>query len=79
MNFLEMWYTAANTKDGACFSVSNYESIRQQLYTCRKGAADPELDGLTIVQSPINPSHLWIIKRGKPVPRNPTNIIELKI
>ncbi len=36
--------------------------VRQKLYNLRKESGDPDLDCLSFVQSPSNPSHLWIVK-----------------
>lgn len=80
MNFLEMWYTAANEPLGACFEVTNFDSVKQQLYTARKGVDDPNLANLKITHSPINPNHLWIIKSDKIVaPEKKINLTELNI
>lgn len=36
--------------------------VRQKLYNLRKESGDQDLDCLSFVQSPSNPSHLWIVK-----------------
>lgn len=79
MNFLEMWYTAANSPHGACFEVTNPASVKQQLYQARMKSNDPALDDFTIVPSPINPSHLWIVKKANPPAKSPSNVVELKL
>ena len=41
------------------------EKVRQKLYLLRKEHGDPDLECLSIVQSPSNPSQLWIVKRNE--------------
>lgn len=65
MNFTEMFYQALAEPYGAVFEVTNYASVKQQLYQARKYLNDPDLAQIKICQSPINPNHMWLVKPPK--------------
>jgi hypothetical protein len=60
---LEHWYAALRSPEGIVLRVSDFNAVRQKLYAARKEAMDPELDGLSLVQSPTDPNELWIVKK----------------
>lgn len=59
------WYEALRAEYGVIIQTDNPALTIQHLYTARRKADDAELQGLSIVQSPTNPSELWIIKNAK--------------
>ena len=63
---LEYLYAALRSPHGVCLQTDDVERLRAKLYACRKAALDPELDCLSILPSPTDPSQLWIIKKGTP-------------
>lgn len=63
---VELWYQALATPLGVIVRVSDPERAKMRLYALRKEANDPDLDSLSIVQSPTNPGEeLWIVRRKK--------------
>lgn len=75
--FLHLWYQALDNPPGVCFEVNNFASIKQQLYTARKDSGDETISDLRIVQSPINPNHLWILHPKAKKPK--VELAELKL
>lgn len=59
------WYEALRAEYGVIIQTDNPALTIQHLYAARRKAGDAELQGLSIVQSPTNPSELWIIKNAK--------------
>ena len=70
-NLLEHWYAALHAKIGIVISTTHLETTVQQLYQARKAAGDPALAALSLVRSPVNPEHIWILKRL--IPSEPPN------
>lgn len=68
--YLEYLYQAANSEHGICIATSNVTSMKEQLIQARKATGDANLANLSFRVSPINPSHLWIIKNPKNRPAN---------
>jgi len=62
---LEAWYEALASKLGIVISVDDPQLFIQRMYKARKEAGDPQLDGLSILASPINPAEIWVLKNGK--------------
>lgn len=58
---LEILYTALHSEFGSVVETDNLELLRAKLYAVRKDHEDLQI--LSFVQSPTNPSHLWIVKR----------------
>lgn len=54
-------YDALDSPLGIVVETDSPDRLRQKLYPLRK--ADPLFEPLSFVLSPINPSHLWILKR----------------
>jgi len=65
-NFLEFWYSALGATHGVVIETDDAERCKMKLYAARAAAADPDLTKLSIVQSPTNPEHLWIIHKETP-------------
>lgn len=61
---LEHWYSALRSPSGVCIRVSDIELAKAQLYRARKDALDPQLDALSLVQSPTAADELWIVHKG---------------
>lgn len=61
---LNVLYEALGSQFGICLAcdAGTTEKVRQKLYNIRKDSGDQDLDCLSFVQSPSNPSHLWIVK-----------------
>jgi hypothetical protein len=57
-------YEALGSQHGVAVLTSDPVKARQRFYALRKEANDPDLESLSIVQSPTNPLELWIIKRS---------------
>lgn len=59
-------YEALGSAFGVVVQCSHTEKARQAYYKLRKEAQDPDLESLSIVQSPTDPQQLWIVKVPKP-------------
>jgi len=66
INWLEFWYTALGQPFGIVIETDDPERARQRLYAARRDAQDHDLAKLSVVQSPTNPAHLWIIHKETP-------------
>lgn len=62
-DFLTPWYQALASDTGICLSSDDRDSLRQRLYAARAARGDPDLDGLSLVLSPADSTHVWIVKR----------------
>ena len=60
---LEYFYRALRSKFGIYLGCSNVTALRGKLYIERTNALDPDLDVISLVISPFNPNHLWLVKR----------------
>jgi hypothetical protein len=61
---LELLYQALSEDRGLVIQTEgDIEAVRQRLYREREKAQDPELDILSFVPSPTDPTQLWIVKR----------------
>lgn len=63
---IEQWYTALGSPFGVIVDCQDNdpEKVKQKLYAARKACADPDLDILSIVTSPTNPTkELWIVRK----------------
>lgn len=61
---LELLYQALAEDRGLVLQTEgDVEALRQRLYREREKAKDPELDILSFVPSPTDPTQLWIVKR----------------
>ena len=63
-SFLELWYQALASpygKEVQC--LPDFEAVRQKLYRSRIEARDPALDAIALVQSPFDPTNLWLVKK----------------
>lgn len=64
MNGPEIWYEALASEHGIVVKTSDPVGTRQRLYAVRKELGDPDLDQITIAQSPTDPKgELWLVKR----------------
>lgn len=62
-SFLDLWYAAMASSHGLCIFTLDRDTLRQRLYASRASAVDPDLDKLSLVLSPTDETHLWIVKR----------------
>lgn len=63
---LNLWYEALGSQYGIALQCEGDPvKVRQKLYALRKQHNDPDLESLSIVQSPSVPSQLWIVKVAK--------------
>ena len=59
-----IWYEALATEAGVIVQCSDPGLARQKLYAMRKELNDPELDCISVQESPTNPANdLWLVKR----------------
>lgn len=61
--FLDLWYAAAASHSGIAILTDNRDALRQKLYAARAATKDPDLDKLSLVLSPTDETHLWIVKK----------------
>lgn len=61
--YLEFWYAALASPLGVVIETDNFERARAKLYAARREAMDPALDNIAVMQSPTNPSDIWLVKR----------------
>lgn len=65
---IEQWYTALGSPHGIILNCegSDPEKVRQKLYALRKTCGDKDLDILSVVISPTNPTkELWIVRKNE--------------
>lgn len=63
---LNLFYEALGSQHGVIIQCEgDAVKVRQKLYKLRADHGDPDLEILSIVQSPTNPSQLWIVKVAK--------------
>lgn len=65
IKLLEALYTALESKTGVILETDNPRLLMQRLYKARAEADDPALAGLTLIPSPLNANHLWIVRNGQ--------------
>lgn len=68
MNYLETWYEALLSPHGIIVRSTNPTATKSQLYLARKAALDPQLEALSIADSPVDPNEFWIVRREKRPP-----------
>lgn len=63
---IELLYAALHAERGIKVLIisPSVELFRAKLYAARRDSGDPQLDDISIWQSPINPQHLWIGKKS---------------
>ncbi len=62
---LSIWYEALGSPLGIIIECNDPEKAKQRLYTLRREAADPDLESISIMTSPTNPTKdLWLVKKG---------------
>lgn len=69
---IEFWYQALASECGIVLTTDNPARLIQYLYRARTDAQDPDLQVISVCQSPVNPSHLWLVKRGRSATPSPT-------
>jgi len=62
---LNYWYRALHSPDGIAIVCSDVEGARNRLYTARKEAKDPDLNQISMCNSPFDPMKLWLVKNKK--------------
>lgn len=62
-SYLDLWYQAYASPYGVVVFTTDRDACRQKLYASRAAAADPDLDKLSLVLSPTDETHVWIVKR----------------
>lgn len=67
---LHYWYQAAASPLGIVLFTDDSQRLIQKLYAARRDAADESLKALSIVQSPVDPSHIWIVRKDADSSRN---------
>ncbi len=60
---LEYWQRALQTSAGICIETDNVNRLIQRLYQARRASFMPELESLSVVQSPANPLQVWIVHK----------------
>ena len=60
---IEVLYGALHSPLGIKVQSSDRLFLRQKLYEARAGLNDPDLKDLSLVESPLNPDHLWIVRK----------------
>jgi hypothetical protein len=62
---IELLYNALHSPLGIKIQSSDPAFLRQKLYAARRELNDPDLANLSFVESPINPEHLWIVRKNE--------------
>lgn len=63
-DYLSLLYSALASQCGIVVYSDDPMKLRQRLYAVRRDLADPDLLGLSFLESPTNPAeHLWIVKQ----------------
>lgn len=60
-----LWYQALAAPSGVVIATTDRDALRQKLYAARKASGDADLDGLSLVLSPVDETHVWIVKTQK--------------
>lgn len=60
---LTLWYEALGSTKGVVIQTDDPARCIQRLYKLRTEALDPDLADISIVQSPLIPGQLWLVKR----------------
>lgn len=61
LDVITRMYEALNEPIGVVVVTNNIELLRQLFYRFRK--EDPNFEILALLQSPIEPSHVWIVRK----------------
>lgn len=64
--FLEYLYDALRSPRGIVLRTNDVERLRAKLYATRKETLDPDLEVLSFIPSPTDPSELWLVRKGAP-------------
>lgn len=59
---LHFWYQAAASDFGIVLVTEDVQRLIQKLYAARRASGDESLKALSLIQSPIDSSHLWIVR-----------------
>ncbi len=59
---LQLLYDALHAEKGVVVTTNDPERLRHKLYPLRKTSS--EFEPLAFLISPLNPSDLWIVKKG---------------
>ncbi len=62
---LHLWYQALGSAVGVIIETNDPDRCKQRLYAMRQDAQDPDLEEVSIVQSPSDPNHLWLVRNEK--------------
>jgi hypothetical protein len=62
---INLLYEALGSEFGVVVQTDDAKRCREKLYLLRKEAKDPDLDCISIVQSPTAPNQLWLVKVKK--------------
>jgi hypothetical protein len=62
--FASYWYAALAARHGIVIETDNVQLLVGRLYTARREAADPDLDRVSILNSPTTPGQVWLVKKG---------------
>lgn len=65
LDYVEFWYEALRAEFGVVIETNNRDLFRQRLYAARRAAQDDDLEGISILWSPLNRVHLWLAKTEK--------------
>lgn len=61
--WLDFWYEAFHAPSGIVLAVSDVPRAVQKLYQARAKSGDPDLQGLQIRRSPVEPNkEIWLLK-----------------
>lgn len=70
MEYLSFWYAALAADIGIAISTNDRERMRSALNSAKAAALDPDLEPLSVCNSPNSRNELWIVKnvskRGRP-------------
>jgi len=60
---IALLYNALHSPFGVILQTDDPERAKARFYSTRAKLNDPKLDCLSLVQSPTDPSQLWIVKK----------------
>jgi len=63
VNFVEFWYLALAQPVGIVIETNDPERLRQRLYAARRDAMEEDFAKISIVISPTNPNHIWLVHK----------------
>lgn len=68
----KIWYEALASESGVVLKTDDPLGAKMRLYEVRKELNDPDLDQISVIQSPVDPGgEIWLVKRSAYATQSP--------